>query len=166
MSTALRLYEIPAALAALDARVEDADGELSPELEAEFDALIGSLEDRAAAVAALAVQHERTADAVAAEADRLGRLAGLHRRAGTRLKRYLRDQLVAANCPRLDAGPFRLRVQANPAAIRWEGDPDTIPGPYRRVRVELDGDAARRALAAGTLPEAFIVTRGSHLRIS
>jgi hypothetical protein len=166
MSTTLKLYEIPAAFAALDARLEDAGGELTPELAAELDALEGTLEARAEALAALIQQHQLTADAFRAEALRLAAAQAAHANAAGRLRDYLRAHLEVMGRPRLDAGAFRLRVRANPAAIRWEGDPEAIPGPYRRVRYELDSEAARRDLAAGTLPPSFSVTRGSHLRIS
>lgn len=58
--------------------------------------------------------------------------------------------------------PQRRQTNGRPS-IKWERL-EPIPEEFRRVRVELDGDAAYDAWKRGQLPEGFDVNRGEHLR--
>lgn len=162
----LKLYQLPAALAELDALIDALDGELPEDLEARLDALELNLEEKADAVCALARQAEAEA---AFFADELARLDGRRRAAAGRaagLKAYLHRTLTALGRDRVETPRFRARVQKNGTpSVRWAG-PGDVPDGFARVTVELDGRAALAAHKAGTLPEGFTVEYGTHLRIS
>lgn len=168
MIAALRLYEIPAEFRAIDEAIDDLDGEITPEIEARLDALVtGELALHVDSIVALVRENETAAHAYHAEAQRLADLSRGRLRAAERLKEYLRANLEACGLDGAKGRLFRVRVQKNGRpSIRWEGRPETIPEPYRRVSIDLDGTAAYEAWKAGTLPAGFDVALGSHLRIS
>lgn len=82
------------------------------------------------------------------------------------LKTFLLGELDAGGLTRAAGARFVVQVHTNPPKIAWTGTADTIPLPFRRTKIELDGTKARAALSDGALPDGFTVDYGRHLRIS
>jgi hypothetical protein len=165
--TAFKLYELPAFFRFLDDAIDDAGGEITPEIQEQIDALESNLEDKADAICALVRSAEAEDVAVQAEIDRLMARRNAARSRSHNLKRYMLACLEQIGRDRVDGPRFKVRVQRNSTpSIEWTGEPDAIPDGFRRVVVEVDGKAAREAFKAGTLPVGFSASVGRHLRIS
>lgn len=161
----LRLYELPAAFAAIDLALEDLGGELTPELEAELDRLEGTLEDKTDAICAMVRERTARGEVLAAEGKRFAERAQVERNAADRLKDYLLRTLQSLGRDRVEGQRFKARIQRNGMpSIRWAGSGE-IPEPFRQVTVSLDYDMARAAWKADQLPQGFEASVGSHLRI-
>lgn len=162
----MKLYDILHGLRVVEAMIDNAGGEITPETEAALAGLEGSLETKCDNIAALIDEAE--AD-VTANQDRANRFAAKARMAGNkadRLKEWLKGALEAAGRDKVKGERFAVAVQQNSApSIRWDGEPWTMPEQFTRIRVEPDGDRIKEAHKAGTLPEGFTVKRGTHLRI-
>lgn len=165
----MRLYEIADQLGTIDFLIEESGGELTPDIEAQLDALEGALDDKAERIACLIREKQRHAEAAKAEADRLRRVQQVAERSADGLKQYLMRCLQAAGRTRAGGPIGGARIQASPPAARCQFDGVNIPGPYRREAVTFSFDA-RAALAdfkAGAeLPEGIEVIQGKHLRLT
>lgn len=165
----MKLYEIADSLANLDALIDLADGELSPEALAELDALEGALDAKVERIVCLIRERQRHAEAAAAEAARLRQVHQTNDRAAQSLKQYLVHALQGSGRTKAGGPIGGARIQANPPAARCRFDGLNIPAPYRRESVSFSFDA-RAALAdhkAGVaLPEGVEVVHGQHLRLT
>jgi hypothetical protein len=165
-TSVLHLYELPAAFDEIDRLIEDLDGELPLDLERMLDALELNLESKAEGVAVLIREAEAEAEAFKAEIDRLRSLHRASENRGAGLRAYLHSTMEAMGRTKIATPRFKLSVQRNGTpTIRWPGEPETIPAELKRIRVELDGQAAIEAYRSGSLPEGFDVHVGTHLRI-
>jgi len=166
-TTTLRLYEIPDAYEAIEAELIENGGELTPALEAMLNALDGVLEDKAERICRIVKNHEGSAQAFDAEIARLESHKSAHTNAAKRLKDYLYATMLRLDRGKIDAGVFKLAIQKNGRpAIAWPLNTEQLPERFRRIRIELDGNAAYEAVKAGEeLPAGFIVSHGTHLRI-
>jgi chromosome segregation ATPase len=161
----LRLHEIPAALAAIDAAIDEFDGEIPSDLEAQLDALNLAVTEKADHLATLVRERKAAAATYREEAARLSRLASSADAYAERLSAYLKASLEALGLDKVRGTRNVVRIQRNSRpTIRWAFSQD-IPESYRRVRVELDGEKAYQRWKAGDLCEGFDVTIGTHLRI-
>lgn len=168
MSTArLHLWEISEAEEALAERLAEAEGELTPELEAEFDSLAGSFEDKAERIALYARELEANAKAAREEEARLAGIRKALDRKATKLKDYLRWQMEKTGRHRVETPKARIRIQDNSRpSIRWTGSLDALPEGFRKVTVAPDTALAYEAWQdMGEAPEGFVVEQGRHLRI-
>lgn len=166
MST--NLYELSTAYRLLIAAVEDADGELSDEREAQLDALNASIEDKVDACCSYEEELEGTEAAIAAVIkrlqDRKATVAGRRRR----IKDHVRNCLERAGLSRVETTLFVARLQNSPPSATWTGDPDAIPGAFQRVKttVEFDAKGALAAFKAGEeLPSGIEVRQSRYLVI-
>jgi vacuolar-type H+-ATPase subunit E/Vma4 len=163
----MRLYEIPHAIRAIEAMIEEAEGELTPETEALLTQHESEFERKAEWIALLAREAIAEAGAIKAEEDRLNaRRRTLERRADG-LKRYLHECMTAANVSKIKGDLATLGIQRNSVpTIVVEVAPEALPERFRRVRVESDGTALRDAFKAGEkLPAGVTAEYGTHLRI-
>ena len=167
MTAPKHLYEIVDQYQAVMQAIEDAEGELTPELSAQLDAIPDAFKAKAERVGLYIRNLQSLAQAAELEAVRLKALAASRENAATRLKAYLLQNMQRMELKDVVTPLIKLRIQVNSRpSIHWpEGQ--EIPEAYRRVTVSLDGQAAYEAWKAnGTLPEGFVVERGSHLRLS
>jgi chromosome segregation ATPase len=163
----MKLYEIPAALRALEAQIEEAEGVLTPELEAELEAVQGEFERKAEWIAMLIREAKLEAEKWKAEEERVqNRRRALERRA-EHLNRYLHMGMTAMDQDKVKGEMLTVSLQRNSQpTIAYEGSPDGLPDVYKRVRVEMDAQALREAYKAGQeLPDGVSVHFGTHLRI-
>ena len=163
----LRLYELPEAIRQIEAQIIDADGELTPELEAELDALEGAFEAKAEYLALLAREAKAEAASVKQEEDRLRAWRTAAENRERRIKDYLHTCMVRANIDKVDGQRAKVALQRNGRpSITWTGGEDAIPNEFRRVSVSVDGSRAYDEWKAGaTLPDGFEVEVGTHVRI-
>lgn len=163
----LTLYDIPARYRELEEQIIEADGELTPEVEAELDSLQDAFERKAEYIALLSREARAEAKAVKEEEDRLKARRTAAENRESRLKDYLQACLTRAGVDRVEGDRIKARIQDNSRpSIRWMGEEDAIPEPFKRVRVDLDGSAAYETWKDGEpLPEGFVVETGRHLRI-
>jgi hypothetical protein len=173
-ATMLRLYELPDALEAVEAQLLEFGGELTPELEAQLEAIEGTLEIKAERICRMIANNDRAAEAYQAEIERMDAHRSAHANTASRLKKYLQSVLERLNRPKLQAGVFPVRLQLNGQPSIRLANPFEIPERFRRVpAVEFNSSAALAELReqklipskAGEFPIGeFIVTRGQHLR--
>lgn len=172
-ATALRLYDIPEAIREIEAKIIEAEGELTPEIEAELDALEGAFDRKAEYIAVLSREAKAEATAVKQEEDRLRARRTAAENRERRLKDYLHACMTRLGVLKVDGERVKVAVQTNGRpSIEWMGEPDAIPEPFRRVTVGVDGVAAYDAWRAApeneratALPEGFRVEVGTHVRI-
>lgn len=162
----MKLYELSNAYRLALQESADNDGELTPELERRLDAINEAFEAKAEACACLVIEAQREAEAWKAESDRMAKHARTCANRAERIKNYIRQNMVVTGRDRVDGKLFKIAFHQNSRpTIVWTRDPQEIPDQFRRVTFSLDGNAAYEAHKAGTLPEAFHVHTGSHLRI-
>lgn len=164
------LYTITAELAVVLAMIDDsADGEIPPEFEQRLDALTLAFPAKCEDLCKHRAMLIATAAGIKLERDRLS--AKLERLDAqiARVSAYLKRSMEATGQLKLEtpSGLFALRVQKNTRPTIRLADGAPVPDAFRRLREELDGDAAYKAWKAGQeLPESLIVIQGSHLRVS
>jgi hypothetical protein len=159
----LKLYELPEAFRQIDATIEELDGELPPDIEAKLD-----LEIKSDAVCVVVKEAEAERDYYAAELERLTVRKRVAENRAQRLKSYLYCTLIALGRPFVQGSRYKARIQNNGGnpVIEWPGRVDELPIEFQKVVVSLDHEKVLAAHKAGTLPEGFSVSRGTHLRIS
>ena len=163
----MKLYELPPIWAEITRQIDEAEGEMSPEVEAQLDALELELEAKVRGICGLIRESLGEAEAIQEEIDRLGGLEHAATNNAARLKKYLLENFTRMGIDRVDAGIFKVSVCANGRpSIEWEGDMEPLPDCYRVVKESVNYQLAYEHLrASGVLPPGFTVTRGRHLRI-
>lgn len=154
----LRLYEIPEAYRALDAAIDDG-GELTPEIEAAFDALATDLVKHVDSLGCLIKEWNAEEDAFREEARRMTTRAAALAKKQERIRDRVLAALVAAKVDKVKGARFTARrATASKPTITWS-DPDApIPRAFLKAQpAELDGRLAQEAHKAGTLPAGFAV---------
>ena len=169
------LYAVTADLLALDALLDECEGDLSdPRAEAAVDAwaaeLLADEGRKLDGAVAYVRQLEMEAEAARAEADEWRRRQEGRLRRARRVKGVLLDHLARTGRARVGL-PSGLAVVARanggrPPVEIDPVDPEHVPAEYRRVLVGIDQAAVRVALEAGTrLSFARLGDRGTHLRV-
>lgn len=164
----LHLWEITEAEEALAAKLAAAGGEISPELEAEWDLLQGTFDAKAERVALYIKELEANAASAASERDRLDGIARALTNRAKHLKGYLFHHMTLTQRTKVETHRVTVRIQSNGGkpSFRWTGTVDNVPEAFRRVTVEVNRAAVEEAYKAGSLPDGFVVEpKGTHLRI-
>jgi hypothetical protein len=163
----MKLYEIPAALRALEDKIEEAEGLLTPELEAELDGLTEEFDRKAEYIAMLIREAKLEAEKWKAEEDRVAaRRRSLERRAEG-LIRYVHEAMTAMGKEKIEGDLLTVAIQRNSMpTVMFEGDPMALPEEFRRVKVDMNAAAIREAHKAGReLPPGVEINYGTHWRI-
>jgi len=163
----MRLYEIPEALRVVIAEIEDHGGEITPELEARLDGLTYEFERKAEYLALLAKEASALAEAVKVEEERLVALRKKYQNRSERIKEYVLSSMQRAGISKIEGDLASPAVQKNSVPrVDVTIDPLLLPEGFRRVRVEADSTALRKAADAGEeLPDGVTLSYGYHLRI-
>lgn len=163
----MRLWEIADELEAIGGMIAEADGELTPELEAKLNAMEGAFNDKVERIALAVRNYEANAEAAKMEEDRLAGIRKSHERSAEGLKRYLLLTMRHAGNLKVETPRARVRVQKNgQPSITWTRSVDDLPEDYRRVTVAPDLALVRDTLkAGGEPPDGFTVDYGFHVRI-
>jgi hypothetical protein len=147
------LYAFAAAVSAVFEEIEDANGEITPEVEAVLDAATGSFVAKTDAVVAYIRQLEADAASARGEASFFQEKARRAEAQAQRLRDYALSCLVKAQLPEVRTERFRVAVRKNPVSVQVDVDATALPETYRRTKTEVSPDkgAIKEALQAGTL---------------
>lgn len=166
----MTLYETcdrQSAILSLLADMDDMDeGEIPEDLAAELDAIDGTIEQKVEAICQIRAGLTYEGAAIDAEANRLkSRAASRHRQADA-LKRYLQECLERSGVKKVKTPLFTVWVQQSTPSIAWDGLAEDVPEQFRRVRVEVDRQAAMNVWKqTGEVPAGFTISQGSHVVI-
>jgi len=168
MGATSTLWEIGDRLLAVEAAIAEADGAITPEIEATLDELEGSFFDKVERVALFI--EERAGDAAKAKAqeDRLRGIRKAHESTVASLRDYLERCMARAGVDKVERPTCRVRRYRNtqPAVSCSTAE---IPAAFARVipeQVELDRAAVIAAVKEGApLPDGIEVAYGYHVRI-
>lgn len=172
----MRLYDLPAAFAGFEQRLELTGGELTDDLAHELTALEAAEADKIEGVAILISEAKAEAAYFEAELKRLQERRDVARNRAERLTSYLHGYLDQRGFDAYRTPRFRVRRQRNSVpTVRFLGH--EIPHPYRVTHVELDKAAVLRDYKAHVaahgedtarelLPDGLSVEYGTHLRIA
>lgn len=173
MTTALKLYEYADALAALLSGLYDAEGEITPEIEAALEQAEGEFDQKAERVALFIRELQSNAKAVKEESQRLSSRASQYERTAEGLKRYLQAQMERVEITKVEGKLVTVRLQKSPPSVFTTLPDDEIrhlPAHYVTHVPEawrLNAKAVIEAHRAGAeLPVGVGVTQSLHLRIN
>ncbi len=166
----LPLYALADEYELLGQRLLEAEGELTPELGEAWDKLSEDIDSKVENTALFIRNLEATARAEEEEAERFANRARTKRNAVKSLKMYLKLNLERVGRDKIETLRVKARIQINPRpSISWPGQVEHIPDPFKRTKVELDGNAVYQVWKTdpkGVEADGFKVERGTHLRLS
>lgn len=163
----MTLYELSHEIRAILDRADALDGELTDDDLAELDALTGGFDGKVQTYCCLIREADAEATVRRAEEERFRKGRQVAENRARRLKLRLLEALQTAGTQKVEAGPFRVRLQNNPASLQPTIDTELLPEQFQRVKVEPDCAAAKEYYQqTGQAPEGFQVITGQHVRIS
>ena len=165
----LPLYEIVTAYEEIGEALMESGGELTPELQQQWDDINEQFETKVENTALYIRNLDATAKALKVERERFAVRVRSVEVASKRLKEYLKLNMERAEIPVVKTLRVNARIQKNPKpAITWFRDIDNLPVQYRRVTVTVDLEAAHsRWAAVQELPVGFEVDdTKTHLRLT
>lgn len=172
----MTLYQIGAELTKIEDIVAEADGILTPELDAYIQdqlALIGEAQaEKADAYLSLIRKMEATQSNAKAEADRYKRIAEIQGNCAERLRLRLKEYMQQHGMKRIDTVTGRsIRLQANggkPPVTFVDGlQAADLPMEFQKQTIAVDTVKVREALESGReLGFAELGERGESLRIT
>ncbi len=161
----MNLYEIPYQHAAWLAEVEAAQGELTPEAEAAFAAIQGSLEERAGAACHAIRNLQAQAEMLRRESGVLAAKAQAVEKRARTVKELLLRAMKGVGLDGVHAGPWRISIRRAPyPRFTWSGN-DEMPSWASRTLVEMDPLKVREAWKFGASLEGFRVDHTEFLHI-
>lgn len=161
----MHLYNIARELRAIDATIEELDGELPADLEQALDSWEAEWSTKVDSLVGWLREHEARAEAFRTEEERFRNRRQQAENAVRRIKLYLFDAMRERGIQKTDTGKFVVRIQRNGTpSIQWMSA-DPFPREFVRTIEDEDRKAIQEAHKAGTLPPGFQVEYGSHLRI-
>ena len=166
-ATAMKLWEISGELEMIGALISEAEGEITPDIEAKLDAMEGVFAEKVERIALLIEERAGDAEKAKAQEDRLRAIRRCHESTVSGLKCYLERCMAAANRDRVETPNARVRRYRNSQpSIRWTRALEDLPEQYRRVTVEADTASAKQDWKDGALlPDGFTVEYGHHVRV-
>lgn len=164
----LSLFDITERVVAIFEVIDEAEGEVTPEIGAQLDALFADREQKVQIYAALC----RRWDAEAAACDEViapySALAQRKRSRVKRLKMQLFDAMQATKTSRIETPTVTAAIQANGGkaalVLATEEPPADAPEAYVRIKREWNRVAIEAALAEGKELDFAKLERGEHLR--
>jgi len=161
------LYDLTERMLEIDELLSEAEGELTPEVEALLDRTEGAIEDKLENICRYRATLKAEAEGAEPELRRIHDFVGGRKKKVKSLGKYMHDMMERLGKTRVQTQHFTPAIQKNSSSsIRWTGDPEEIPEAFKRVEVTVDGPAAHAYYKAhGKLPDGFVVERGTHLRV-
>ena len=155
----MKLYELDASLRVLE-QVVDEGGEISPELmDLALNVLGSQVETKMENIAKLMRNWEGESDAIDAEIKRLRDRKSVIDKAADRLKEYALSCLQAAQMRRIKL-PLVTAYIGTTSYVDLAVSPEELPEEFRRIKVEADKTAIKKALDAGQeIPGAAMAER-------
>ena len=145
---------------------EDGDGEIPPDQTDRLDCLSGEFTEKVDACCRVLKDLQASQEVCKAEADRLATRARRIGKNADWLKNYVKECLERAQVTKVDAGPFRVRIQNNPESVEVVSL-DLVPHTFdveQERKISLT--AIKEQLKAGVDVPGVALKRGTHLRIS
>jgi hypothetical protein len=163
----MRLYEIPHAIRAIEAMIEELEGEITPEIESKLNALEGEFSRKAEFIALMVKEATTAAAAIKAEEDRISARRKAHERRAEAFKDYLHRCMASMGVSKITGQLASPAIQRNSApSVTVDIAPELLPERFRRVLVGPDNRALADAFKAGeALPAGVTAEYGTHLRI-
>lgn len=163
------LWDIGGELLAIGEKIAENCGELTPDLEAELDAVSGSFEEKAERVFLFAKDSALNAEKAKAMKEHAADMERYWLNKSRGLKEYLLRVMERIGRDKVQTYRAKFSRVKSPASYRWTGDThEQIPMRFRKqnpVVYSLNVDEVKRAIAAGeTLPEGIVVSHGHHIR--
>lgn len=165
------LYDLSAELALINDEIIDAEGEITPELEARLDDLAITFDRKVFGVTRWTLNLDARIDALGAEIKRLQSRKKSTDNLKTRLKEFMKGCMTVADKKKLEFDNFTVAVQKNPPSVEIT-DEDAIPSKYFTIIPEQKQInkaallADLKALKEGqTIPGAQLITDRTNLRI-
>ncbi len=178
MPETMSLYEIASTRDLLDAQLIELEGELTPELEQALADLDGKADFKIESVALYIREQLAQASAIKVEEERLHARRKVRENAADSLKQYLHREMDRLGKTKVNGVLATVAIQKSPPAVtcaldeallRFAVEADTELAPFIRIvpqSYRIDRDAAMDAYKnGGQLPDAIVVTVGSHVRI-
>lgn len=163
--TAQPLYALVAEQMALMDELAEAQGEMTPELAARFDAITERLDVKLKAVAYMIRNLTAESDKHAEEARRQANRASVLQNSAKSLKVYAEYQMALAGITKVD-GVMAIQANGGQPSIVFQGEVANLPEAFRTTIYGMDRAAVLTAHAAGQpLPEGVRVERGHHVRL-
>lgn len=147
----MNIYEINTEYAAIIAAVEEADGELTPELEASLEINNSEFADKAENYLKAVRNYEAEEAALKEEADRLLKKAKSSARTAERLKDAVSAAMRLRGIDREKFGNFNVSFRKSEKVVVDDDFVCSLPDEYKRVKtsVEVDKIALKAAIKAG-----------------
>lgn len=172
----LALYKLVEIRATLDRVLEEAEGELTPEVEEMLDALDGRVDEKIERIGLYIRERGAAAKAVKEERDRLDALAKREERAAESLKGYVKRHMEALGKTKVHGLLATVAIQHNSqpsvttslAPAELYAEPASRPFVHREETVlySLDREAVLAVWKRHEpLPETIVVDLGSHIRV-
>ena len=151
-SVPLHLYEITDTLSEIAAVMMENGGELTPEMEAELDAMEGALKAKAQNIIGLIKDLEGSAKLAKEEADRITKIRRARENTAGKLRDYLLRNLTALDMRKLqtDRGTLSVSVPRT-KKLHVTVAASMLPSEYRITETvyKVDTDTLREALERG-----------------
>jgi hypothetical protein len=166
MHADLKLWELGEELESLNSEIIEADGEITPDMEARLDAVRGAFDEKAERLVLAIKANEAREKMVGDEIERLKAIAKPYQNAAKGLRAYLYRIMVQVDVRRVDRPRGKAWIQKNgKPSVLFGGDPRKLPPEFQKVTVDLNRDAVYAAHKDGVTVEGCEVVIGSHLRI-
>ena len=162
----MKLYEMTAEWESIIQTIQDAEGEVAPELLARIEAIGGAFDEKADACAAAVRTLEATEEAAKKEQDRLAAYRKTLTSHADWLRAYLLDQMVRFGRVRIEGPRFRLSVANCPPSVDVQ-DEAAVPRTWFITQpAKLDKAGVLVALKGGqAVAGCALVTDRTTLRI-
>jgi hypothetical protein len=173
--TGLKLYEIADLRDLLDVKLAETEGELTPEIEAEMEALHLAADEKIERVALWIREQTSTAEAIESEAKRLQARAAAKLNAARSLKGYLEREMARLGKTKVNGLLATVAMQRNGPSVVGDLTPDHLKTLYETdaqfvrfvpASYALDRKAVLAAhKAEQPIPEGLTVVQTESLRI-
>lgn len=158
------LFEIVKEGLAVLARLDDTNGEVTPSIASDLDALADSLEHKAEAYAAIHKQLLANADASERMADDYRERAKQQRARAELLKARLFDAMQLLGRDKIETPTSTAAIQKSPPSVELLCADNEVPAEYVEVKRVVRKDEIKAALQAGQQLTFARLKRGVHLR--
>ncbi len=164
---ALKLYELPGKFRLIEAEIDATDGELSPDLEKDLEAIQATLEEKAEAICAKRAEILGEVETLRKEVQRIENLARSRKKKAEWLTSYLKNTLEAMKIKNLKTPRFSVTVCGNAKpSVDFSGDIESLPSEWIVTTKHPDTQKAFEQWDAGEpVPEGFVIKLGTHLLI-
>lgn len=154
-------------------QLEETGGEWTPEIEADLAKIQGDFTAKVERCCLHVLNLRAASKALKEEMARVGQRAQRKDMAEESLVKYIRAQMERVQMPKVETTLITAKIVTNGGkpAVKWDGNPESIPEPYRISRTEvmhyLDRELAiKHAEEKKPLPVGLTVTRGQSLKIT